>query len=327
MGMHQTQLLKFKKLIEFKWFPAYFFLHIALDYLRTQKTLKSFNRIYPFKTLKDFPVSRYKTSDTLFILGSGSSISTYSNDEWQIIGQHDSIGFNFWPVHDFVPTYYQVEIPQDRLERAKLLATLLNVKEKDYRNTPIILKTSHATIPRQQSFFGELSPHFLKGIYLSRMLPIPGLTVETKRKSVAWLKSLGYFQPGKWRTTVTGWASSVTDILHIAFSFGYKNIVLCGVDLNDSRYFYEVDAQYYAAKGVPIPWNIYDGKSKHSVNVGVSLLPGHPEWGKVKLKDTLDVLNDILLKPKGINLYVALKSSALYPEIPDYFTNSRVTSE
>ncbi|MDD5640718.1 MAG: hypothetical protein PHX53_03650 [Syntrophales bacterium] len=264
-------------------------------------------------------MERYKTSDTIFILGSGSSISSYSQRHWDIIQRHDSIGFNFWPVHDFVPTYYQVELPQASLNRVATVAKILNIKQRDYQNVPIFLKTTHITSSRKDTFFNTLNKDYISRIYVSRMIPIPGLAIETKRKSIELLKRLGYFDASKQCNSVTGWASSVTDLLHIAVKFGYKNIILCGVDLNDSRYFYEVDAKYYEEKGVPVPENIYDQDSKHNVNTGVHLLPESPEWGAVKLQDTLHILNDVVLKPKGINLYVALKSSALFPGFPDYF--------
>jgi hypothetical protein len=317
--MVNISLLRFKKLFEYNLFPLYFFSHLMLDYYRTYTIIMSLRPVFNFKKLIDLPVEGYKTSDTIFILASGSSISSYSKKHWDIIKNHDSIGFNFWPVHDFIPTYYQVEIPQAGLDRAALLATIMNFKQKDYQNVPIILKTTHITPLRRDSFFRTLNESYLQNIYVSRMIPIPGLAIETKRKSLELLNRLGYFDTHKRFNSVTGWASSVSDLLHIAVKFGYKNIVLCGVDLNDSRYFYEVDAKYYEGKGVPVPGNIYAKNSKHGVNRGVLLLPEAPEWGAVKLKDTLCILNEVVLKPKGIKMYVALKSSALYPGFPDYF--------
>ena len=55
---------------------------------------------------KKWNLSSYKQSDTLFILGSGGSIATCSDKQWETIGKHDSIGFNFWLLHEFVPTYF-----------------------------------------------------------------------------------------------------------------------------------------------------------------------------------------------------------------------------
>ena len=54
-------------------------------------------------------IKRYKTSDTLFILGSGPSICELNSKHFKIISDHDSIGFGFWCIHDFAPTYYMME--------------------------------------------------------------------------------------------------------------------------------------------------------------------------------------------------------------------------
>jgi hypothetical protein len=324
--MQKILLLRFKKLLEYDLFPLYFISHFMLDYYRTYIIIMSLKSVYNFRKLNELPIKRYKTSDTIFIMASGSSISSYSKDNWDIIKSHDSIGFNFWPVHDFIPTYYQVEIPQASLDRVATLAMILNFKKNAYKSVPIILKTTHITPSRRDVFFQTLDESYLPNIYISRMIPIPGLATAAKRKSIELLNRIGYFEYGKRFNSVTGWASSITDLLHIALRFGYKNIVLCGVDLNDSRYFYEVDADYYEGKGVPIPENIYIKDSKHRVNQKINLLPEAPEWGSVKLRDTLLHLNNIVLKKRGVKLFVALKSSALYPDFPDYFKNQEADS-
>src|SRR5271166_450448 len=53
--------------------------------------------------LESVDLTRMRSSDTLFILGSAQSINQISAERWEIIGKHDSVGINFWPVHSFVP--------------------------------------------------------------------------------------------------------------------------------------------------------------------------------------------------------------------------------
>ena len=53
-----------------------------------------------------------KTSDTLFVLGSGPSINDLTADDWATIGTHNSVGFNWWMVHDFVPSFYLFQFLQ-----------------------------------------------------------------------------------------------------------------------------------------------------------------------------------------------------------------------
>src|SRR5205085_6794487 len=62
-----------------------------------------------FPLLGNLDLSQLKTSDTLFILGSGPSINAISPDRWEAIARSDSIGFNFWLYHPFVPKIYFFE--------------------------------------------------------------------------------------------------------------------------------------------------------------------------------------------------------------------------
>src|SRR5277367_6231679 len=59
--------------------------------------------------LESLNLQRCKTSETLFVLGSAWSINDISDERWQIIGRHDTIGFNFWPAHPFIPRFYVFE--------------------------------------------------------------------------------------------------------------------------------------------------------------------------------------------------------------------------
>src|ERR1035441_1165666 len=56
--------------------------------------------------LETLDLSRIKTSDTVFVLGSGWSINEIGDERWKVIGRHDSIAMNFWPAHALVPRIY-----------------------------------------------------------------------------------------------------------------------------------------------------------------------------------------------------------------------------
>jgi hypothetical protein len=56
-----------------------------------------------------------KQSDTIFILGGSESINLIDAEAWRSVAKHDSVGMNWWPVHDFVPTYYYSNYPQDEI--------------------------------------------------------------------------------------------------------------------------------------------------------------------------------------------------------------------
>lgn len=53
------------------------------------------------------------SSNTLFLLGSGSSVTELSDEKLATIGRNTSIGINAWAVHPFVPSFYSFETGQD----------------------------------------------------------------------------------------------------------------------------------------------------------------------------------------------------------------------
>ena len=59
--------------------------------------------------LETLDIESLRASDTLFALGSAWSINDIADERWRIIGRHDSVGINFWPVHPFVPRFFHFE--------------------------------------------------------------------------------------------------------------------------------------------------------------------------------------------------------------------------
>ncbi|MGV6851496.1 MAG: hypothetical protein ACWA5R_04850, partial [bacterium] len=80
-----------------------------------------------------------KSSDTLCILGSGASINQLNNDSLQFIKQNDSIGFNFWLLHNVVPDLYVFEPPRHAEDMSCMLKNL-SLRQNDYQNTYFLLK-------------------------------------------------------------------------------------------------------------------------------------------------------------------------------------------
>src|ERR1039458_7387443 len=87
--------------------------------------------------LEKLDLSQIKTSDTVFVLGSGASINEILDRRWEVIGRHDTIALNFWPVHPFVPRIYLFE----NVDRAEGYETMFDVLQQllcrravDYRN-------------------------------------------------------------------------------------------------------------------------------------------------------------------------------------------------
>ena len=68
---------------------------------------------------------------------------------------------------------------------------------------------------------------------------------------------------------------------------------------------------YYKGKKIPIP---------HSRQTGILHKTVDPLYGEVTADFVIKTINDLILKPNNVELYVCSKKSMLYPEIP-YFWN------
>jgi hypothetical protein len=96
----------------------------------------------------------------------------------------------------------------------------------------------------------------------------------------------------------------------LATLLGYETIVLCGVDMVNSKYFF--DSSRYSQKDVPIPragiTNTNRAHETNDIERGV----------KMRLENVIYLLDEIILQPNGIELYVENDISALSPRIPVY---------
>lgn len=261
--------------------------------------------------LTDLNIDQIKNGrDTLFILGSGASINKISQEGWEIIKKNNSIGLNFWPIHDFVPSFLMFEMP--RGERGKVFYEVLRKKKDLYLKTPLIFKGLYKNrkdfygIEQVKSLFDE---DLIGTIYLSYELSIPGRNSNEFANGLKYLDALGFFSNDKKISSLGQYRGTVTCAIVFGIKAGYKNIVLCGIDLNDTKYFYEESSQYYRDKGIEVP---VSGQTTtfHKTNIALpNLLP---------VSTSILMLNDFFQKKYNGKLYVSNRKSALFPFLEYY---------
>jgi hypothetical protein len=258
---------------------------------------------WPVETQWD--LGKYKTSDTLFVLGSGKSIADYSTAQFAEIALHDSIGFNFWLLHPFVPTYYTAECKPDS-SRSDDLWRNLEVRSDEYSRVPVIFKYSKAFIQQCVHL-----PEKLTSVYLASHFAIPGMSVEAFRKWLTLLDSIGCFSPQGANGIIMFRQASLSWLLTFAMQLGYTKIIFCGVDLNTPKYFFDEDQKFIHERGLTLPDPEFDGPV-HPTNDASKCQAGAP------ITEILRITSEVLLKKKEITLYTGAVSSALYPMFPLY---------
>lgn len=190
--------------------------------------------------------------NTFYILGSGESVEDISRVYWSQIRAQRSVGINNWGLHPFVPDAYSLEsVPQigDGKDFRRAL-TFLNREEVRRRKPKILILRPRtledlkdvsllsAELERNVSFYGRVSPATRRLRNLATDLRSYFSTVAPRNQSI--LLDSG---------------ASVVRMVSLGIVLGFRRIVLVGVDLNGSQYFWEKNSNYLLGLSGPPPVN------------------------------------------------------------------------
>jgi len=196
--------------------------------------------------------------DTFFILGTGSSINEISSDRWSKISEETTMGINFWMIHDFVPDFYVAEIPGEN--RGKMWTDIINERLADYRKAGVWINVK---VPYAKSKNTSEKLETIKLLPLdvfNEVNLIPSFPIYTNEKrdvlsNVS--KYIDYCIKTDTLKFVAQMRGSILGAYLIGVVLGFKKIVFCGIDLNDTKYFYTEREDYYKAKNRTVPGTGY----------------------------------------------------------------------
>jgi hypothetical protein len=250
---------------------------------------------------------RYKRSDTVFILGSGSSINNYNIEFLDHINKNDSIGFNFGMMMKLVPNYFVLEMGRDKNISEKLFNNI-NIVSNEYQNSCILVKD------------GDFQKHNLNDTNLVENISVKVLKVSSvpinKEKNFDYLSSYisnKYTKCTKKTNkvpTIYSKRATVFSLINFAHILGYKNIILCGVELDNNKYYYNDLRDELLSKGFLLP-EIYPEKKIHKTN--------DPKISEITIEKLILFYDRYILKENGIKLYTATNESVLAKNLPVYW--------
>ena len=255
-----------------------------------------------------------KKTDTIFILGSGSTINEIGQEEWLHIKKNTSIGFNYFMFHDFVPDSYLIEPERKKdFERCRNLIRLIKTKKKYLSKTYVIMH-------RMGCY--QMLKFYLKKNKINYKLFTPfdfGLNSIKKLDKILnsfFLKIINvFFVPAQG-------CASVERIVLSAYLSGYKKIVLCGVDLNNNEYFFYQKGKYEnILKSNARILEKYN-KFHHSKNVHSTNDTNKAKQG-ITISEILKVYNKCF-KKNDVELYTLNKKSVLSDFLPTYEIKNKV---
>jgi len=181
---------------------------------------------HTYTLLNEADLRTTRKSDRVFVFGSGYSLNDISPAEWQQIAKHDTLGFSGFIYQQWIRVDYHlirgwVETIDGALRARNHtldFARTLN-ENPHFQNTILIMQ-------------GEYVGQFCNSLIGYRLLK-PGSRIfryTTVRKPGLPTRSL---QEGLCHNPGT-----LADVVNFAYCLGWKEIVLVGVDLYDSRYFW-----------------------------------------------------------------------------------------
>lgn len=285
-------------------------LRIKQRQYKKQLGLGLFAKRHGLKTTRHFPVDQYKQNDTVFILGSGSSINQLTAAQWEIIGKQDTIGFNNWTLHSFVPTYYFFEPTSEKNDFQKQMNreiyANISARSAAYKDTAVIIHYL-----KRYFFDFSILDSFKErdNLYFQAPVNLPGQDIRELQKAYTrafHLKLFDRVDPAVYRR------GSLAKIIHFAIACRYREIVLLGIDLNTSPYFFDMP-DVTLPEGCRRVAFTQTGQS-HQLHDTVN-----PDKGQVTMIDVLTTMNDIVLKPLDIRLSNGSAISALKDHLPDYW--------
>lgn len=272
-----------------------------------------YSKAYPF--LKRFSSLNKndltKKSDTLFILGTGSSINDITENQFKEISKHDSIAFNHFLIHDFIPDYYLLESSRDS-EVRNIQVHNIKQREKDYKGVKFLFKGLEFS--RTQNVLAALAEEDLDiDFYYSTSLYSRN-NLKTKKTTEKELLQILNFSKKINKNRISFCyekRASLSHLLFWAYLQDYKKIVLCGIDLNNSKYFYESDKYKSMQKDLIIPPNGQKGVL-HASN------DRDANRNNLTIQEVIEVYDKLIFKPNKINVFVSSNSSALSKNFPTY---------
>lgn len=285
---------------------ALLYLNMGMFYDRTRRFLRSLWGQY-----RNVPYISYgelvnkKNSDTVFIIGSGTTINGYSEEMREEIAKNDSITFNNSILYGIHSTYHMIVTRADDM----IVCHNLNIFHAKSPDTILLLKTS----PAGKNTLEHISFPLRKHCFLVKAQTMPVKRVCDLESVLRFVsgKSKRYCRNREIAYLLYQKRASAFELALMARDLGYKKIVLCGVELNNDNYFFEEMAQEYEKEGYIVPPLMHTEGEKHMTN--------DPALGEVTVSELIYALNDNILKKEEIDLYVATENSVLADRLPVYW--------
>lgn len=230
-----------------------------------------------------------KRSDTCVLLGSGQSINAITDESWEKIKECDMWAINNWVYHpDIVPNFYTIEVKHYNY---MLMQRRLKEKAELYKHCNFLF-TRDKTIKMPD---GKRLPLYGVAFEGAKTFEFPIQPRDPKRTHIIFTAK---YTPDEIVVTKS-YDMSVTAIFEMIYRFGYKTVVVYGIDLTDSYYFWTDRPEC--------------GEVHHATNKAHEGKDPKLPHATHRIQDFIFDFNDRWMRPAGREIFVGHKETALYP--------------
>lgn len=250
-----------------------------------------------YRVLDENDLRAAKKSDTVFVFGSGFSLNELGPDEWRHISRHDVFGFNAFVYQRWIPIDFHllrggVEGGETWRAYAEQFTGILN-RNPHCANTIFLM---------QSGYLAQFCNQLIGYRYLK-----PGAKIFRYATNRADGTPTTRFSDGLRHN-----GGTLTDTVNAAVCLGWSQIVLVGVDLYDSRYFwlrpdetYGVDdAGRHVAAAINVRGHRPDERHNTARNGAVDVMAAWRDWLARERGIAMSVYNPRSLLAEVMPVYV-----------------------
>jgi len=242
--------------------------------------------------------SRFKKSDTLFVIGSGPSVERLTPNYWDFIRQHDSFGINYSFMNG-IPTTYHYFSYEPRSAYADAREVLREVLTPELRRS--LSKT--LWFLSSKAMFRLVHPRIVPECFPDN----PSIGIFHLPNAIT-LDSDRPFRSSDFQTSHS-YRGTIGVVMTLIDRLNYKNIVLLGIDPQTSEHF---TLKYPAMANARTKYyEKFDPKQPYQ---------GMKPIGKRyrTIDEYFYAVRELYLEPKGVHLYMGVPNPMLSPRIPLY---------
>ena len=258
---------------------------------------------------------------TIFILGAGWSVNDLSERMVKHIGEHQSVGINFWFFHHFVPTVFsfdagKVAEDEEAHVRASMVALggLFARREVSNRKPKVLYLRPYQSEP---DYLVPCPPELNDSSWVSgraNLLSRDPDSVEADLRLLTKRAVRGKLPGG----VLPDNGSSVVRLIFLALAQGFKDIVLVGIDL-DTRPHFWFAPQYLERYPEHVALFSHPDDQPHGTAGSADRALGNLEF--------LAIMGKVLAQLGLAKLWVASPSSQLAEVLPQYPWPDEITRD